>query len=118
VALRAEYLSIGVSRDKSNIADIGTALAEVRSSGVAGGPDETGLRDPFEIGIKTFDGFAYNFLFGTPEIIEVFEGTLYLREAADAEAVYGFIAGLYEANEFTFENLTAWLRENVAPATA
>jgi len=41
-----------------------------------------------------------------------------LREAADAEAVYGFIAGLYEANEFTFENLTAWLRENVTPATA
>src|SRR5271166_6832743 len=34
---------------------------------------------------------------------------------ADAESVYGFITGLYEANDFTFENLLAWLRENVAP---
>ena len=40
------------------------------------------------------------------------------RITADAEGVYGFIAGLYEANEFTFENLAAWLRENVTPTTA
>ena len=40
------------------------------------------------------------------------------RITADAEAAYGFIAGLYEANDFTFENLAAWLRENVGPATA
>ncbi len=40
------------------------------------------------------------------------------RITADAEAAYGFIAGLYGANEFTFENLVAWLRENVGPATA
>src|SRR5260370_22095882 len=37
---------------------------------------------------------------------------------ADAEAADGFIAGLYGANEFTFENLVAWLRENVGPAAA
>ena len=37
---------------------------------------------------------------------------------ADAESAYGFITGLYEANDFTFENLLAWLRENVAsPST-
>ena len=36
---------------------------------------------------------------------------------ADAESAYGFITGLYEANDFTFENLLAWLRENVAPTT-
>ncbi len=33
---------------------------------------------------------------------------------ADAEAAYGFIAGLYEAGDFTFVNLAAWLRANVA----
>jgi hypothetical protein len=37
--------------------------------------------------------------------------------AAEVEAAYNFIAGHYEANDFTFENLGAWLRENVAPAT-
>jgi hypothetical protein len=115
VALRAEPLNRGQS---GQVKYRGYRDWVSRSQELQERPDETGLRDPFEIGIKTFDGFAYNFLFGTPEIIEVFEGTLYLREAADAEAVYGFIAGLYEANEFTFENLTAWLRENVAPATA
>ena len=36
---------------------------------------------------------------------------------ADAESAYGFITGLYEAKDFTFEKLLAWLRENVAPTT-
>jgi death-on-curing protein len=40
------------------------------------------------------------------------------RITADAELAYGFITRLYEANDFTFENLVAWLRENVEPATA
>jgi death-on-curing protein len=35
---------------------------------------------------------------------------------ADANAAYDFIAALYEANDFTFEHLLAWLRDNVAPA--
>lgn len=39
-----------------------------------------------------------------------------MRITADAEAAYDFIAGLYQANEFTFENLVTWLRDNVAPA--
>jgi len=39
-----------------------------------------------------------------------------MRITADAEAAYDFIAGLYEANDFTFENLATWLRANVAPA--
>ena len=34
------------------------------------------------------------------------------RITADAEAAYGFIAGLYEAGDFTFVNLAAWLRAN------
>jgi death-on-curing protein len=38
------------------------------------------------------------------------------RIAPGAEAVYGFIAGLYETNDFTFERLAAWLRDNVEPA--
>ena len=40
------------------------------------------------------------------------------RITADADPAYGFITGLYESNGFAFENLVAWLRENVAPATA
>ena len=39
-----------------------------------------------------------------------------MRITADAEAAYDFIAGLYEANDFNFENLATWLRANVAPA--
>jgi death-on-curing protein len=39
-----------------------------------------------------------------------------MRVTANAEAAYDFIAGLYEANDFTFENLATWLRANVAPA--
>jgi hypothetical protein len=34
---------------------------------------------------------------------------------ADAKAVYSFIARLYAANDFTFEELAAWLRANVTP---
>ena len=37
------------------------------------------------------------------------------RITADAESTYGFITGLYEANDFTFVNLLAWLKENVVP---
>jgi death on curing protein len=37
------------------------------------------------------------------------------RITADAESAYPFIARLHEANDFTFENLAAWLRDNVAP---
>ena len=40
------------------------------------------------------------------------------RITADADPAYGFITGLYQSNDFAFENLVAWLRENVAPATA
>jgi death-on-curing protein len=39
------------------------------------------------------------------------------RIAADAKAAYVFIAGLYETNDFTFEKLAAWLRDNVEPAS-
>lgn len=39
------------------------------------------------------------------------------RIAADAKAAYVFIAGLYETNDFTFEKLAAWLRDNVEPTS-
>jgi death on curing protein len=39
------------------------------------------------------------------------------RIAADAEATYIFIARLYKANDFSFEHLAAWLRDNVEPAS-
>ena len=35
------------------------------------------------------------------------------RIATDSEATYRFVARLYEANDFTFNNLVAWLRDNV-----
>ncbi|HEV3210509.1 MAG TPA: type II toxin-antitoxin system death-on-curing family toxin [Chthoniobacterales bacterium] len=36
------------------------------------------------------------------------------RITADAESAYAFVARLHEANDFTFENLAAWLWDNVA----
>ena len=35
------------------------------------------------------------------------------RLAADAQEVYGFVAALYQANQFTFERLVPWLRDHV-----
>jgi death-on-curing protein len=35
------------------------------------------------------------------------------RLTADAEEVYAFIAGLYDANQFGFEKLVPWLRSYV-----
>jgi death-on-curing protein len=37
------------------------------------------------------------------------------RIAADGDATYAFIIGLYETGAFDFENLTLWLRNNVVP---
>lgn len=36
-----------------------------------------------------------------------------LRLTAGAEQTIGFVIGLYEANQFSFEKLVPWLRENV-----
>ena len=36
-----------------------------------------------------------------------------LRIAADAEAAIVFLTTLYEGNQFTFEKLVPWLRQNV-----
>jgi len=38
-----------------------------------------------------------------------------VRLTADAVSAYAFIAGLYEANEFRFAELVAWLRGNTQP---
>ena len=40
-----------------------------------------------------------------------------VRIVADADATYIFIAGLYDANDFTFQNLVVWLRANVETQT-
>src|SRR5579862_336820 len=37
------------------------------------------------------------------------------RLNADAQEVYVFIAGLYEANQFRFDKLVPWLRDRVTP---
>ena len=39
------------------------------------------------------------------------------RLTADAEATYAFVAGLYEANQFSFDNLVPWLRSHVTQET-
>jgi len=39
------------------------------------------------------------------------------RIAADAKAAYVFVAGFYETTISPFEKLTAWLRDNVEPAS-
>ena len=35
------------------------------------------------------------------------------RIIADAETTYRFVAGLYQINEFSFDKLVPWLRQNV-----
>ena len=40
------------------------------------------------------------------------------RLTADAEETYAFVAGLYEANQFSFEKLVPWLRAHVAHGPA
>ena len=37
------------------------------------------------------------------------------RITAEADETYAFIDGLYQAGTFSFENLVAWLRQNVRP---
>jgi death on curing protein len=39
------------------------------------------------------------------------------RLVADAEDTYDFVAGLYEKNQFHFDKLVPWLREQVEPET-
>jgi death-on-curing protein len=39
------------------------------------------------------------------------------RLTADAEQTYAFVAGLYEANEFSFDKLVPWLRNHVTQET-
>jgi death on curing protein len=40
-----------------------------------------------------------------------------VRLTADAQETYDFVAGLYEKNQFNFEQLVPWLREHVEPET-
>jgi hypothetical protein len=60
-----ENLQTGESLDKSfaqSISNFAPAFTDVRPLSVS--PDETGLKDPFRISIKTFDGFTYDLLVG------------------------------------------------------
>lgn len=40
------------------------------------------------------------------------------RLLAGSEEIYTFVAACYEANQFRFDKLVAWLRSHVAPGTA
>jgi death on curing protein len=40
------------------------------------------------------------------------------RLTADAQETYGFLAALYEANQFSFDELVPWLCTHVAPPRA
>jgi uncharacterized protein DUF4340 len=60
-----EDLKPGETPDKSFIQSLSTfapTFVDVRPPTVS--PDETGLKDPFKIRVKTFDGFTYDFLLG------------------------------------------------------
>jgi hypothetical protein len=55
----------GESLDKSfsqGLSSFALSFVDVRPPSVS--PDETGLKDPFKVRIKTFDGFTYDFLLG------------------------------------------------------
>ena len=55
----------GESLDKSfsqGLSSFALSFVDVRPPSVS--PDETGLKDPFKVSIKTFDGFTYDFLLG------------------------------------------------------
>ena len=60
-----EDLQPGESLDKSFAQSLSTfapTFVDVRPSSVSS--DETGLKEPFKITVKTFDGFTYDFLIG------------------------------------------------------
>src|SRR5580704_6051878 len=60
-----EDLQTGENLDKSfaqSLSNFALTFTDVRPLSVS--PDETGLKDPFKISVKTFDGFTYDFLVG------------------------------------------------------
>lgn len=60
-----EDLKSGETFDKSFAQSLSTfapTFVDVRPASVP--PDETGLKDPFKVSVKTFDGFTYDFLLG------------------------------------------------------
>jgi len=60
-----EDLQPGENLDKSFAESFSTfapSFMDVRQQSVS--PDETGLKDPFQVTVKTFDGFTYVFLLG------------------------------------------------------
>jgi hypothetical protein len=60
-----EDLQPGETLDKSfvqNVSAFAPAFVDVRPLSVS--PKESGLKDPFKISVKTFDGFTYDFLLG------------------------------------------------------
>jgi hypothetical protein len=77
-----EDLQPGENFDKSFAQSLSTfapTFVDVRSPSVS--PDETGLKAPFKISLKTFDGFTYDFLLGK----EGPDKTRYLRLSVNAE---------------------------------
>ena len=55
----------GETLDKAfagSFANFAPTIVDVRPPSVS--PDETGLKDPFKVTVKTFDGFTYDFLLG------------------------------------------------------
>jgi hypothetical protein len=62
---RLENPQPGEELDKSfpqSLSNFAPSFTDVRPASVS--PDKSGLNDPFQIRVKTFDGFAYDFLVG------------------------------------------------------
>jgi hypothetical protein len=77
-----EDLQAGETLDKAFAQSLSTfapTFVDVRPTSVA--PDETGLKDPFKISVKTVDGFTYDFLLGK----EGPEKTRYLQFSVSAD---------------------------------
>jgi Domain of unknown function (DUF4340) len=75
-------LQPGENLDKSfsqSLSTLALTFVDVRPSSVP--PDETGLKDPFKISVKTFDGFTYDFLLGKDGP----DKTRYLRLSVSAD---------------------------------
>jgi hypothetical protein len=74
----------GENLDKSFAQSLSTfapTFVDVRPPSIS--PDETGLKDPFKISVKTFDGFTYDLLLGNGK--EGPDKTRYLRLSVSAD---------------------------------
>jgi hypothetical protein len=106
----------GENLDKSfsqSLSSFAPTFVDVRPPAFS--PEETGLKDPFRISLKTFDGFTYNFLLGK----EGPEKTRYLQLRITADLPSARVADPNEKaenkkkNDEEFDKRNAGLKERL-----